>query len=243
MGNGSAPPAPRVGADGRTPAPGEEEVPVARALIVVDVQNDFCEGGALAVVGGAAVAEQVTAFLSRAADAYDVVVATADWHEPLPHDNAGHFAVGAEPDYVATWPEHCVRDTAGAAYHPALRLPADAVHVRKGQGRQDYSGFEGVLTPESGGTGAESAAEAGALADAAPAGLADALRARDVDGVDVVGLATDHCVTATALDALAAGFDVRVLTDLTAGVGVRTTIDALTRLAARGVTLTTSDAR
>lgn len=216
---------------------------MARALIVVDVQNDFCEGGALAVAGGAAVAEQVTAFLSRAADAYDVVVATADWHEPLPHDNAGHFAVGAEPDYVATWPEHCVRDTAGAAYHPALRLPEDAVHVRKGQGRQDYSGFEGVLTPGAGGTGPESAAEAGAHADAAPAGLTDALRARDVDGVDVVGLATDHCVTATALDALAAGFDVRVLTDLTAGVGVRTTIDALTRLAARGVTLTTSDAR
>ncbi|HYQ74171.1 isochorismatase family protein [Cellulomonas sp.] len=224
---------------------------MARALIVVDVQNDFCEGGALAVAGGAAVAEQVTAFLSRAADAYDVVVATADWHEPLPHDNAGHFAVGADPDYVATWPEHCVRDTAGAAYHPALRLPADAVHVRKGQGRQDYSGFEGVLTPGAGspaggaatGSATESAAEAGALADAAPAGLADALRARAVDGVDVVGLATDHCVTATALDALAAGFDVRVLTDLTAGVGVRTTIDALTRLAARGVTLTTSDAR
>ena len=218
---------------------------MARALIVVDVQNDFCEGGALAVAGGAAVAEQVTALLDRAADAYDVVVATADWHEPLPDDNAGHFAVGADPDYLATWPEHCVRGTAGAAYHPALRLPADAVHVRKGQGRQDYSGFEGVVTPgaadAAGGTG--SAAEAGALADTAPAGLADALRARGVDGVDVVGLATDHCVTATALDALAAGFDVRVLTDLTAGVGVRTTIDALTRLAARGVTLTTSDAR
>ncbi|GIG35618.1 isochorismatase family protein [Cellulomonas pakistanensis] len=210
---------------------------MGRALIVVDVQNDFCEGGALAVAGGAAVAEQVSDLLSRAGDAYDVVVATADWHEPLPHDNAGHFAVGADPDYVATWPEHCVRDTAGAAYHPALRLPEGTVHVRKGQGRQDYSGFEGVVTP------AESAAGAGALADAAPAGLADTLRAQAVDGVDVVGLATDHCVTATALDALDAGFDVRVLTDLTAGVGVRTTIDALTRLAARGVTLTTSDAR
>lgn len=209
---------------------------MARALIVVDVQNDFCEGGALAVAGGGAVAEQVSALIDRAGDAYDVVVATADWHEPLPHDNAGHFAVGADPDYVATWPEHCVRDTAGAAYHPALRLPGETVHVRKGQGRQDYSGFAGVVTA------AESVAEAGALADAAPAGLADALRAHAVDGVDVVGLATDHCVTATALDALEAGFDVRVLTDLTAGVGVRTTIDALTRLAARGVTLTTSDA-
>lgn len=206
---------------------------MARALIVVDVQNDFCEGGALAVAGGGAVAAQVSELIARAGDAYDVVVATADWHEPLPHDNAGHFAVGADPDYVATWPEHCVRDTAGAAYHPALRLPAGTVHVRKGQGRQDYSGFAGAVTPT----------ETGAQADAAPAGLADALRALAVDGVDVVGLATDHCVTATALDALEAGFDVRVLTDLTAGVGVRTTIDALTRLAARGVTLTTSDAR
>jgi nicotinamidase/pyrazinamidase len=206
---------------------------MARALIVVDVQNDFCEGGALAVAGGGAVAEQVSALIARAGDTYDVVVATADWHEPLPHDNAGHFAVGADPDYVTTWPEHCVRGTAGAAYHPALRLPAGTVHVRKGQGRQDYSGFAGEVTP----------AETGAQADAAPAGLADALRAHRVDGVDVVGLATDHCVTATALDALDAGFDVRVLTDLTAGVGVRTTIDALTRLAARGVTLTTSDAR
>lgn len=199
---------------------------MGRALVVVDVQNDFCEGGALAVAGGAQVAREVTAFLDRAGASYDVVVATADWHEPLPDANAGHFAVGAEPDYVTTWPEHCVRDTAGAAYHPALRLPAGTVHVRKGQGRQDYSGFEGVVQ-----------------GGAAGAGLADTLRGRGVDGVDVVGLATDHCVAATALDALAAGLDVRVLTDLTAGVGVRTTIDALTRLAGRGVVLTTSAAR
>ncbi|WP_454048425.1 isochorismatase family protein [Cellulomonas sp. Marseille-Q8402] len=212
---------------------------MGRALIVVDVQNDFCEGGALAVAGGAAVAERVSELIARAGDGYDVVVATADWHEPLPHDNAGHFAVGADPDYVATWPEHCVRGTAGAAYHPALRLPAGTVHVRKGQGRQDYSGFAGEVTP----LGAGARAETGAQGDAAPEGLADALRGARVDGVDVVGLATDHCVTATALDALDAGFDVRVLTDLTAGVGVRTTIDALTRLSARGVTLTTSDAR
>jgi nicotinamidase/pyrazinamidase len=195
---------------------------VGRALIVVDVQNDFCEGGALAVAGGAAVAEGVSAFLDRTAMAYDVVVATADWHEPLPDTNDGHFA--AEPDYVATWPVHCVRDTDGAAYHPALRLPAGTVHVRKGQGRQDYSGFAGLV--QGGGS----------------AGLADTLRSAGAVGVDVVGLATDHCVTATALDARDAGFDVRVLTDLTAGVGVRTTIDALTRLAGRGVELTTAAA-
>jgi len=211
---------------------------VGRALIVVDVQNDFCEGGSLAVAGGAAVAEQVSDFLARAASAYDVVVATADWHEPLPDTNAGHFAAGADPDYVTTWPVHCVRDTAGAAYHPALHLPEGTVHVRKGQGRQDYSGFAGVVQPHD--PSARSGAGAGSGAGAAAPGLADALRASGVEGVDVVGLATDHCVTATALDARDAGFDVRVLTDLTAGVSVRTTIDALTRLASRGVTLATS---
>lgn len=200
---------------------------MARALIVVDVQNDFCDGGALAVAGGAAVAAGISAFLGRTAGAYDVVVATADWHEPLPDTNDGHFA--AEPDYVGTWPVHCVRDTAGAAYHPALHLPARTVHVRKGQGRQDYSGFAGAVQDPAAGSGTRTA------------GLADTLRAAGAVGVDVVGLATDHCVTATALDARDAGFDVRVLTDLTAGVGVRTTIDALTRLADRGVVLTTSD--
>lgn len=215
---------------------------MGRALVVVDVQNDFCEGGSLAVTGGAAVAAQVSDFLARTADSYDIVVATADWHEPLPDSNAGHFAVGADPDYVTTWPEHCVRDTPGAAYHPDLRLPAGTVHVRKGQGRQDYSGFEGVVTPV-GGPATEPVAEPAALTGTTSWGLARVLRMRQVDGVDVVGLATDHCVTATALDATDAGFDVRVLTDLTAGVGVRTTIDALTRLAARGVSLTTSGTR
>lgn len=215
---------------------------MGRALVVVDVQNDFCEGGALAVTGGAAVAAQVSTFLARTADSYDIVVATADWHEPLPDSNAGHFAVGSDPDYVTTWPEHCVRDTPGAAYHPDLRLPAGTVHVRKGQGRQDYSGFAGVVTPV-GGQATGFVAKPAARTGTAPLGLAQVLHARRVDGVDVVGLATDHCVTATALDALAAGFHVQVLTDLTAGVGVRTTIDALTRLAARGVSLTTSSTR
>jgi nicotinamidase/pyrazinamidase len=198
---------------------------VGRALVVVDVQNDFCEGGALAVTGGAATAAAITGHVDRSAGTYATVVATRDWHEPLPDTNDGHVAdpaTGATPDYVTTWPEHCVRDTPGAAYHPDLRLPPETVHVRKGQGRQDYSGFEGVVQ------------------DATSTDLATVLRDRGVTTVDVVGLATDHCVTATALDALAAGFTVRVLTDLTAGVGVRTTIDALTRLAGRGVTLLAS---
>jgi nicotinamidase/pyrazinamidase len=198
---------------------------VGRALVVVDVQNDFCEGGSLAVDGGAATAAAITGYAARTAGDYAVVVATRDWHEPLPETNAGHFAdpaAGEQPDYVTTWPVHCVRDTPGADYHPDLALPAGTVHVRKGQGRQDYSGF------------------AGEVQEAAQRDLAATLREHGVTAVDVVGLATDHCVTATALDALEAGFEVRVLTDLTAGVGVRTTIDALTRLVGRGARLGTS---
>ncbi len=202
---------------------------MGRALIVVDVQVDFCEGGALAVAGGADAAAAISDHAERNAGGYTVLVATRDWHEPLPDSNDGHFAVGADPDYVTTWPVHCVRDTPGAAYHPALRLPAGTLHVRKGQGRQDYSGFAGVLQPGS----VDGAIGAGER----PGTLAAVLRTRGVTAVDVVGVATDHCVTATALDARDAGFDVRVLTDLTAGVGVRTTIDALTRLIDRGVAL------
>src|SRR5918994_1300480 len=107
-----------------------------RALIVVDVQNDFCEGGALAVDGGSAVARAVTGYLADQADRYAMVVATRDWHAPLPDTNAGHFAVDAPPDFVTTWPVHCVAGTAGAEYHPALTLPPGTVHVRKGQSRQ-----------------------------------------------------------------------------------------------------------
>lgn len=194
---------------------------MTRALIVVDVQNDFCEGGALAVTGGTTVAGQITSYLDQHGGEYGLVAATADWHEPLPDSNDGHFAVGADPDYLTTWPEHCVRDTEGAQFHPDLRLPASAVLVRKGQGRQDYSGFAGTLVGRSG-------------------DLAGALREAGVEAVDVVGLATDHCVTATALDARDAGFEVRVLTDLTAGVGTASTIAALTRLVGAGVELTTA---
>jgi nicotinamidase/pyrazinamidase len=120
---------------------------------------------------------------------------------------------------------HCVAGTPGAEYHPGLVLPDRTVHVRKGQGRQDYSGFTGEIDDDGVVPGT---------------GLADHLRGRGVTVVDVVGIATDHCATATALDARAAGFDVRLLTDLTAGVAVPTTIAALTRLAQAGVVLTTA---
>ncbi|GAA3888295.1 isochorismatase family protein [Saccharothrix violaceirubra] len=182
---------------------------MTKALIVVDVQNDFCEGGSLAVTGGAAVAAAISAHV--AAGGYDHVVATRDYHV----DPGDHFS--ENPDYVDSWPVHCVAGSAGASFHPEFDVtPVEAV-FSKGAYAAAYSGFEG----------ASGAGEA----------LTDWLRAHGVDEVDVVGIATDHCVRATAVDAARAGFATRVLLDLTAGVA-RTTVDtALETLGAAGVVL------
>src|SRR3954471_4019215 len=115
---------------------------MARALLVIDVQNDFTEGGALGVDGGAAVADGIPRDLAEHKRDYDVVVASRDWHDG-DNDNGGHFAAG-EPDFVATWPVHCVGGTPGADYHPALAREAIDVHVKKGQGVPAYSIFEGT---------------------------------------------------------------------------------------------------
>ena len=180
-----------------------------RALIVADVQNDFCEGGSLAVAGGAAVAAAISGHLRT--ETYDHVVATRDHHV----DPGAHFS--ATPDFVDTWPPHCRSGTPGASFHPDLDVaPIEAV-FSKGEHTAAYSGFEGA---EPGG-----------------AALADWLRARGVDAVHVVGIATDHCVRATALDAAAAGFTTTVLLDLCAGVAPETTERALEQLRAAGVTL------
>jgi nicotinamidase/pyrazinamidase len=179
-----------------------------RALIVVDVQNDFCEGGSLAVAGGAAVAAAVTEHM--AAGGYDHVVATRDHHV----DPGAHFSEA--PDFVESWPRHCVVGTGGVELHPALdRGPIEAV-FDKGEHAAAYSGFEGA-------------------ADGVP--LADWLRQHDVDAVDVVGIATDHCVRATALDAVANGLATRVLLHLTAGVSEATTEAALDQLRTAGIEL------
>ncbi|WP_346622268.1 isochorismatase family protein [Blastococcus montanus] len=183
---------------------------MTRALIVVDVQNDFCEGGSLAVAGGAAVAAAITDHVRTAAGGYDHVVATRDHHI----DPGSHFS--ASPDFVETWPAHCVVGTGGVELHPALdREPIEAV-FDKGEYAAAYSGFEGAAD------GVE---------------LADWLRERGVEAVDVVGIATDHCVRATALDAVAAGFGTRVLLPLTAGVSEATTDAALDQLRTAGVAL------
>lgn len=190
---------------------------MTRALLIVDVQNDFTEAGALAVTGGDAVASGISAYLAAHADDYDVIVASRDWHDG-DGDNGGHFA--AEPDFVDTWPTHCVAGTDGAEYDPLLVTDAITHHVRKGQGVPAYSMFEGVTDGD--------------------ATVAAVLSERGVLMADVVGLATDHCVRASALDAIAHGVHVRVLTDLVAGVGADSSEAALAELAHAGAELIAS---
>lgn len=192
---------------------------MSRALLIVDVQNDFTEGGALAVSGGDAVASAITAFLAEHAADYDVIIASRDWHDPE-GDNGGHFA--DEPDFVDTWPVHCVAESAGAAYDPLLAVDAVTHHVRKGQGRPAYSMFEG--TSDSGET-------VGAI-----------LTGAGVIAADVVGIATDHCVRASALDAISHGVRVRVFTDLIAGVNPESSEAARAELAHAGAELIESGA-
>ncbi|WP_448809248.1 nicotinamidase [Agromyces bauzanensis] len=195
---------------------------MTRALFIIDVQNDFTEGGALGVDGGASVAERVTEFLGRHRDDYSLVVASRDWHSSE-NDNGGHFAVGdMDPDFVNSWPPHCVAGTEGAEYHPALDTSLVDVHVRKGQGVPAYSIFEG--TDDAGGT------------------VSELLTARGITDVDVVGLATDYCVRASALDALEHGQHVRVFTDLVAGVAPETSDSALAELGHAGALITETGA-
>jgi len=191
-----------------------------RALLIVDVQNDFCEGGSLAVAGGTSVVGSINALLagdSRSGSAiseqgvrYDHVVATQDHHI----DPGGHFS--EHPDYASSWPRHCVAGTPGADFHPDLQTAGIEAVFHKGAYGAAYSGFEGA---------------------ADGVGLADWLRARGVDEVDIVGIATDYCVRATALDAARAGFNTRVLVDLTAGVSPDSTAAALAEMRGAGVEL------
>ena len=190
---------------------------MTRALIVVDVQNDFCEGGSLAVKGGAEVAFKIGTLLRTWQEAeerdrsHEYVLATRDHHI----DPGEHFS--DQPDYVRSWPRHCVAGTDGAGFHPNLDPQPFHAVFSKGEYDHGYSGFDGTSyegTP-----------------------LADWLRAHQVDSIDVVGIATDHCVRATSVDAARAGFDTRVLLDLTAGVSRETTERALAEMREAGCTL------
>ena len=185
---------------------------MTRALIIVDVQNDFCEGGSLAVTGGAAVAAGISLVLDKAGDRWDHVVATKDWHI----DPGAHFS--DHPDFVQSWPAHCVVGTGGSDFHPELDTSKIEAVFHKGEHAAAYSGFEGHT--DDGQT------------------LADWLRRREVTEVEVVGIATDHCVRATALDAVAAGFTTTVVLELTAGVAQATTDAALQEFRAASIATT-----
>jgi nicotinamidase/pyrazinamidase len=182
---------------------------MSKALIVVDVQNDFCEGGSLPVTGGAEVAAAISRHIAESG--YDHVVATRDYHI----DPGDHFS--ATPDFVDSWPVHCVVGTPGASFHSELDIQRIEAVFSKGAYSAAYSGFQGVATDGS--------------------ALADWLRERAVDTVDVVGIATDHCVAATAIDAAGAGLSTTVLLNLTAGVMQSTVDSALDRMRNAGIEL------
>jgi len=189
-----------------------------RALLVIDVQNDFCEGGALAVAGGAAVAGKISRFLESTS--YDLVVASRDWHD-ADNNNSGHFADSdTEPDYKTNWPVHCVAETNGAQYHPNLNTEDIGEHIFKGQGQNGYSIYEGIT-------------KSGQTFD-------ELLNAHQIDEVDVVGIATDHCVLASALDSKSHGLKVRVISSLTAGVSQVTTEAAIDRMIDSGIEVVAS---
>lgn len=182
---------------------------MTRALIIVDVQNDFCEGGSLAVTGGAAVAGGISALLQGEPNRWDHVVATRDHHI----DPGGHFS--AEPDFIDSWPPHCRAGSAGASFHPALDIARIEAVFDKGAYAAAYSGFEGT--------------ELGGL------DLRSWLTAHHVDQVEIVGIATDYCVRATALDAVASGLTTAVLLNLCAAVAPASAERAVTEFRAAGV--------
>ena len=186
-----------------------------RALLIVDVQNDFVEGGSLGVEGGRAVATRISEHLAAHDDDYALVVASRDWHDP-DSTNGGHFhEPGTEPDFTTTWPVHCVSTGSGSDYAPELAADRITHHVRKGMGVPAYSAFEGELD------------------DGRP--LAHLLHEHGVTDLDVVGIATDYCVRASVLDARREGFGVRVLDGMHAGVAPDTSEAALAEMADAGV--------
>ncbi|MCX6502727.1 MAG: isochorismatase family protein [Microbacterium sp.] len=191
---------------------------MTRALFLVDIQNDFTEHGALGVEGGDAVAHRVTAFLESHAGDYEIIVASRDWHDG-DGDNGGHFA--AEPDFIDTWPVHCVAGTVGAEYDDGFDVGRVTHHLKKGQGNPAYSLFEGVS--DDGVTATQLLEQHGIL------------------DIDIAGIATDYCVRASALDAIAAGRHVRVLTDLIAGVHPDSSERALAEIAHAGGELISAD--
>ena len=200
------------------------------ALIVVDVQNDFCEGGSLAVDGGSDVAAAISEHIEQHHGDYEAIVGTLDWHI----SPGSHFS--EDPDFRTSWPVHCVAETKGADTHDEFETDRIEAWFRKGEYEAAYSGFEGVLAPETS-TPLGAVEEDDEAEDEEPIGLDDWLRDREIEAVDIVGLAADHCVRATALDAADAGYETRVLLSLSAAVSPDSLEDVIDELDDAGVEL------
>lgn len=196
---------------------------MARALIVVDLQADFCEGGRLAVAGSSAAADSLARDILANPGAYDLIVATRDWHV----SPGSHFAsnTGSSPNFIDTWPDHCLADEPGSEFHPAiadLAARGILVEVRKGMEGAAYSGFEGSVV------------DGGAIG---PVSLEELLRSHGIEEIDVSGTATDYCVSSTALDGRRSGFDVTLLTRYCSAVSKGGGEAAITAMSAAGVTI------
>lgn len=204
---------------------------MAKALIIVDVQNDFCAGGALATDRGAKVAALISEYVEDNHHRYEAVVATQDWHI----DPGAHFS--DTPDFVDSWPVHCVANTEGSEIHPNLDTDYIEAYFRKGRYEAAYSGFEGLQAPEESVMTGEH--EPGAtLDDEGPkTPLADWLDEHEIQDVDIVGIATDYCVLATAKDAVDAGYETRVLIDLTAPVHEDKLDEVIAEMEDEGITV------
>jgi nicotinamidase/pyrazinamidase len=194
---------------------------MTKALFIIDVQKDFCEGGALACAGGAQVAKDISSYLKAKPQNYDFVIASRDWHTPN-ESNSGHFPkIGEEPDFINTWPLHCIAGETGADYHPNLEQSLIDIHLKKGQGQHGYSIFEGITDSRE--------------------RIQDLISRLGIESVDVVGIATDHCVLASSLDAKKFGLEVRVITSLTAGVGTASTEAAIDQMVDAGIKVVPTD--
>ena len=200
---------------------------MSKALIIVDVQPTFCEGGELGVEGGNAVAERIAAYVETHRNEYSYVATTQDWHvEPGRHWSD-------DPDYVDTWPVHGKAGTANAGLHPAIAALGIGHHFKKGQYSPSYSGFEGLEDN----TDRIPTREEVAADLTAGRTLANALEAAGITRVDVVGLAESHCVKETALDARKLGYETHVIEELTEPVSEELGVDARRQMREAGVVL------
>ena len=202
---------------------------MSKALSIVDVQSDFCAGGALATERGADVAALISEYVENNHHRYDAIVATQDWHI----NPGSHFS--NTPYYVDSWPVHFVAKSEGAQIHENLDTDYIEAYFRKGRFEAAYSGFEGLLAPEDEVATGEHEPGADASEDGPQTPLSEWLDERGIEFVDVVGIATAYCVSATARDAVDAGYETRVLVDLTAPVHEDKLDDVVAELEDEGV--------